>query len=67
MGGALIVIPLVGLVIPILMLLLAVVFDLAVLMWTVYRLSHDHVRPTLLRFEERVIIMARLHRPISAH
>jgi hypothetical protein len=66
MGAALLVIPLVGLMIPIMMLLLAIVFDLGVLAWALYRISYDHLRPMLVRVEERVIILARVHRPIIA-
>jgi hypothetical protein len=48
MGGAPIVIPLVGLVVPILLLLLALLFDLGVLGWAVYRLWKQRARPQLL-------------------
>ena len=66
MGAALLVIPLVGLMIPIMMLLLAIVFDLGVLTWALYRVSHDHLQPRLARLEERVILLARAYRPITA-
>lgn len=66
MGAALLVIPLVGLMIPIMMLLLAILFDLGVLTWALVRVSSDHLRPMLVRFEERVILMAHARRPITA-
>jgi hypothetical protein len=49
------------------MLFLAIVFDIAVVMWALYRVSHDRLRPMLMRFEDRVLLMAHLpHRPLSA-
>lgn len=42
MEGALIVIPLVALVVPILLLLAAIVFDAAIVAWAMYRTVHDH-------------------------
>lgn len=42
MGGALI-IPLVALLFPILLLLTALLFDAAIIAWTVYRTWHDRV------------------------
>ena len=47
MGGAPIVIPLVGLVFPIILLLLALLFDAAVVTWAGYRLWKDRVWPRL--------------------
>ena len=41
MEGALVVIPLVGLTLPIAMLLAALVIDAAIAFWGVYRISHD--------------------------
>ncbi len=43
MEGALIVIPLVGLVLPILMLLAALVFDATIALWALYRTLHDRL------------------------
>ncbi len=42
MEGALIVIPLVALVLPIAMLLAAIAFDAAIVAWAIYRTVHDH-------------------------
>jgi hypothetical protein len=47
MGGTPIVLALVGLVFPIALILLAVLFDLLVLLWALYRLTHDRVLPAL--------------------
>lgn len=41
MEGALIVIPLVGLVVPIMLLIAALAFDSAVAIWVVFRMVHD--------------------------
>jgi hypothetical protein len=41
LGGAPIIIPLVALVIPILLLLAALVFDAVLILWVVYRVRHD--------------------------
>jgi hypothetical protein len=50
MGGAPIIIPLVGLAIPILFLLAAIVFDAGLVSWVVYRIWHDrrHARSSRL-------------------
>lgn len=48
MGGTPIVLALVGLVLPITLILLAVVFDLAVLLWAAYRLWHDRLGPRIV-------------------
>jgi hypothetical protein len=64
MGSAPLVIALVGLVIPIAMLLLAIVVDIAVIMWALYRVSYDHARPVLVRFEHRVLTLAHVHQRI---
>jgi hypothetical protein len=47
MGGAPLVIPLVGLVFPIALLLLAILFDLAVLAWAAYRVWTGRLLPRL--------------------
>jgi len=47
-GGTPIVLALVGLVFPIALILLAVLFDLVVLLWAAYRLTHDRVMPAVL-------------------
>ena len=66
MGAALLVIPLVGLMIPIMLFLLAILFDLGVLTWALYRISQDHLRLMLVRGEERLIMLARAYRPVTA-
>lgn len=60
MGGAPLVIPLVALVIPIALLLFAIAFDVAVLVWAAYRTWHDRLRPQLLLLEDRTLLAARL-------
>jgi hypothetical protein len=47
MGGAPVVIVLVSLVFPMLLLLAAVAFDVAMLGWVAFRLWHDRVAPRL--------------------
>ena len=66
MGAALLIIPLVGLMIPIMLFLLAILFDVGMLTWALYRVSQDHLRPMLVRAEERLIFLARAYRPITA-
>jgi len=49
MGGAPVVIALVGLVFPIALILAALVFDAVILAWALYRLLHNHMgRPFAL-------------------
>jgi hypothetical protein len=48
MGAAAVVIALVGLVFPITLILAALAFDAAVLMWALYRLWHDRAMPRLV-------------------
>lgn len=50
MEGALIVIPLLALVLPIVMLLAALVFDAAIAVWAIYRTLHDRPPPRLWLF-----------------
>mgnify|MGYP001608999173 CR=1 FL=1 len=57
MIGAAIVLVLCGLVFPITLLLLAVVFDVFVLIWAVFREWHDDVSPRIGR------VFAHLHVP----
>jgi hypothetical protein len=47
MGGTPIVLALVGLVFPIALILLAVLFDVLVLLWALYRVTHDRVMPAM--------------------
>ena len=47
MGGTPIVLALVGLVFPIALILMAVLFDLVVLVWAAYRVTHDWVMPAM--------------------
>jgi hypothetical protein len=58
MGGAPLIIPLVALVIPIALLLFAILFDAAVLVWAAYRTWHDRIRPQLVVLEERALVAA---------
>lgn len=60
MGGAPLIIPLVALVIPIALLMFAILFDVAVLLWAAYRTWQDRVRPQLLLVQERASAAARL-------
>lgn len=60
MGGAPLVIPLVALVIPITLLLFAVVFDVAVLVWAAYRTWHDRLYPQLVLLQDRALMATRL-------
>lgn len=53
MGGAPIIIPLVALVIPILFLLVAIVFDAAIISWVVYRVWHDRGHTRSRRLQHR--------------
>lgn len=55
MYGALVIIPLVGLVIPIVLLLAALVFDVGVVFWAVYRTWHDRMAPRLWGYARRVV------------
>jgi hypothetical protein len=48
MGGVAIVLVLAGLVIPISLLLLAVVFDAVVVAWALFRAWHDNVSPRIM-------------------
>jgi len=50
MGGAPVVIVLVGLVVPILLLLAALVFDVGIVAWALYHGWHDRWAPRLARF-----------------
>jgi hypothetical protein len=54
MGATLLVVLLVGLVIPIVMLLAAVVFDIVLLAWLAYRVTHERVIPYLSGAAHRV-------------
>ena len=63
MYGALLVIPLVGLVIPILLLAAALVFDIVVVFWAAYRTWHDQTAPGLWRFGRRVVTPHAARRP----
>jgi hypothetical protein len=69
MGGAPLIIPLVGLAIPIALLLCAAIFDVGVLVWALYRVWHDRVLPHIIRLDDRVWTAARLprHGPNPAH
>ena len=49
MGAASVVIVLVGLVIPISLLICALLFDMAVLIWAAHRAWHDRVVPNIVR------------------
>ena len=49
MGGTPVVLLLVGLVFPISLILLAVLFDVVVLCWAAYRLMHDRLIPRFSR------------------
>jgi hypothetical protein len=49
MGGTPVVLLLVGLVFPITLIALAVVFDVAVVCWAAYRLLHDRIVPRVAR------------------
>lgn len=49
MGGAPVVIVLVGLVVPILLLLAALIFDVGIIAWSVYHGWHEHWAPRLAR------------------
>jgi hypothetical protein len=60
MGGAPLVIPLVALVIPIALLLFAIVFDVAVLVWAAYRTWHDRLYPRLVLIQQRTLTAALL-------
>jgi hypothetical protein len=60
MGGAPLIIPLVALVIPIALLIFAVLFDVAVLLWAGYRTWQDRVRPQLLLAQQRTFATVRL-------
>lgn len=60
MGGAPLIIPLVALVIPITLLLFAIMFDVAVLIWAAYRTWHDRLLPRLILLQDRTLISARL-------
>jgi hypothetical protein len=59
MGGAPLIIPLVGLAIPIALLICAAVFDVGVLAWALYRVWHDRVLPHVVRLEDRTLVAAR--------
>lgn len=53
MGGAPLIIPLVGLAIPIALLLCAAIFDVGVIAWALYRVWHDRVQPRIARIGGR--------------
>lgn len=53
MGGAPIIIPLVALVIPILLLLAALLFDAVLISWAVYRVWRERVHARLGRLMHR--------------
>jgi hypothetical protein len=60
MGGAPLIIPLVGLAIPIALLLCAAVFDVGVVAWALYRVWHDRVQPRIARIGHRTQTAAQL-------
>jgi hypothetical protein len=62
MGGAPLIIPLVGLAIPIALLLCAAVFDVGVVAWALYRVWHDRVQPRIARIGNRTQTTAQLLR-----
>jgi hypothetical protein len=64
MYGALLVIPLVALVIPILLLLAALVFDVGVVFWALYRTWHDQLAPRLWSTGRRVVTPHAVRRPL---
>lgn len=55
MIGAAVVIVLAGMVIPILMLLGAVLFDLGLVTWVLFHEWHDHWSPRLVRFSKESV------------
>jgi len=65
MSGALVVIVLSGMLIPILMLLAAVVFDVALVTWVALHEWHDHWSPELRHVAKGGF--ARLHRAQLPH
>jgi hypothetical protein len=62
MGGAPLIIPLVALVLPITLLLLAIAFDTAVIVWALYRMWHNYLQPGLVALGGRTLTSARLGR-----
>ena len=64
MYGALLVIPLVGLVIPILLLAAALVFDIVVVFWAAYRTWHDQTAPGLWRLGRRAVTPHARRQPV---
>lgn len=53
MDGALVVVPLVALVVPIALLVVALVFDVAIVAWAAYRFWHDDAAPRAWRWTTR--------------
>jgi hypothetical protein len=66
MGGAPLIIPLVGLAIPIALLICAAIFDVGVVAWALYRVWHNRVQPRIARIATRSPAAAQLLRQTPA-